>query len=181
MGKCELIKATGRKCSSPYGLNMFYFRDCNELIKQEIFLCQNDSNSVFGRLNIKLEDAKLMIKRLEAKRDSKLKNRKTNIITDRETRELQEIGRKIKGWYDIIKEIRNRTCRLCLHPLVCGCDTCKDRHSEDKVSSATVFSQKLYRRETYLFHKLCGRVFLQRFGINVLPSSKGQMTIEQSE
>jgi len=43
-----------------------------------------------------------------------------------------------------------------------------------------LFSQKLYRRETFNFHIVCGRVFIGMFGINLMPTKEKQLTLMQS-
>lgn len=175
MGNCQLIKENGHKCGSPHNLVIFYFRDCLKLYADEIEMCQSDSDAVFGKLMIKEQDAKLKIEKLQ-------NERKKYFESSYETTEVknygEELSRKIERWQGILNDIRNKTCRLCEHPLTCSCNQCFKRHNEDKISSATLFSQKLYRRSTFNFHKICGRIFLARFGINLLPSSTGQYTLD---
>lgn len=95
-----------------------------------------------------------------------------------------EVFRRIKKMGEVLYNHRRNFCRLCLHELECSCKVCKNqnnpRHWGDTISSVTVFSQKYYVKHTFNFHIICGRIFLSRFGINLLPSKNKQMTIKQS-
>jgi len=177
MGSCALIDGLGKKCNSTFGLNAIYLKDCGNLLAEEINICQMHSQEVLGKLMLEEQKAKLKIERLQSQLKSfnKVSYQTTNIKTD-----LIELKRKVKSWFDIRRDIRNRQCRICLHPLKCNCQQCKERHEGNIVSSATVFSQYGYRRETFNFHKVCGRIFFQRFGFKLLPSLTGQHTLEQS-
>lgn len=95
-----------------------------------------------------------------------------------------EVFRRIKKMGQVLQDNRNKYCRLCEHELECNCKVCKHpenpRHWGDTISSITGFSQKYYRRHTFNFHIVCGRIFLARFGKNLLPTKDKQMTIKQS-
>jgi len=208
LASCSLIKENGRVCGSTFGINIIYFRDAHNVWKGEKSICQNDSQMVFGRLLLKEEEIKLRITKLDALRkrvrnpdrqhNEELLTLQSEVATKFANtekvfhslveRDLQlkiemekECWRRMKRMREILQEHRNKVCRLCLHPLNCNCDLqCKDRHWGDTISSVTVFSQYLYRRHTFNFHVICGRVFMQMFGLSLLPSKSNQMTLEQS-
>ncbi len=208
LGSCTLIKENGTVCGSSYGINTIYFRDAHNVWKGEKSICQNDSQMVFGRLLLKEEEIKLRITKLDGLRkrvrnpekqnNEEIKNLEREVLAklrnqgkvfhspvdmDYELkREMEkEVYRRSKRMREILQEHRNKVCRLCLHPLKCNCELqCKDRHWGETISSVTVFSQYLYRRHTFNFHVICGRVFMQMFGLSLLPSKSNQMTIEQS-
>jgi len=101
------------------------------------------------------------------------------------TEMVNEVYRRMKHMGQILRDHRNKTCRLCLHELLCNCqEQCKlpdnPRHWGDTISSVTLFSQKLYRRETFNFHIVCGRIFIGMFGINLLPTKEKQTTLIQT-
>jgi len=208
LGSCSLIKENGTVCGSSYGINIIYFRDGQNVWKGEKSICQNDSQMVFGRLLLKEEEIKLRITKLDSLRkrirnpdrqhneelltlESEVATKITNagkVFHSKVDRDLElkiemekECWRRMKRMREILQEHRNKVCRLCLHPINCNCDLqCKDRHWGETISSVTVFSQYLYRRHTFNFHIICGRVFMQMFGLSLLPSKSNQMTLEQS-
>jgi hypothetical protein len=177
-------------------------------------VCQSHSDQVFGRLlvhsqNIKtrmnhLQGLRVNIWKPEKEHDEKVRELEREVTTalqdqdklvsvnspiERQRQiktEMQnEVWRKIKHMGQILRDHRNKVCRLCLHPLNCKCaEQCNTpdnpRHWGETISSVTLFSQKLYRRETFNFHVVCGRVFIGMFGIDLMPSKEKQMTLMQS-
>jgi len=97
---------------------------------------------------------------------------------------ISEVYRRIKKIGEVLRTHRNKVCRLCIHDLECTCVQCRHpenpRHWGDTISSVTVFSQKLYRRNTFNFHVLCGRIFIGMFGVNLLPTKAKQQTLLQA-
>lgn len=206
---CDLIKITGTKCGSGNGINIIYFRDAQGKWNGERQICQMDSQQVFGNLRRKEFEYKLKIEKLNTllsvtKDEDKRKHSKEfsrmekEIVLklqnegkmhgirskiDRDIRVVnemeKEIYRRIKRFAEIRQNHRNQDCRLCLHPLTCNCEQCQDRHIGDKISSATLFSQNGYRRDTFNFHILCGRLFLKRFGVDIVDLVSKQMKIKE--
>ena len=97
---------------------------------------------------------------------------------------INEIFRRIKKMGEILRSHRNKVCRLCMHELDCDCSQCKHvenpRHWGETISSVTLFSQRLYRRNTFNFHVLCGRIFIGMFGVDLIPSKTKQKTLLQT-
>ena len=214
MGSCKYIKEHGSRCGSGNGINVFYYKDGQNKWNGEIEVCQVDSQAVFGKLLLDEEKDKLVIEKLQSlrkriwnkdkKNDPQVKElerfvtdelRKNNkLVSVNSPYELQrqvneamqnEVFRRIKKMGEVLREKRNKICKLCKHELECNCQTCKHpthpRQWGDKISSATVFSQKYYRRNTFNFHVLCGRIFLNMFGKNLAGSTldPSQTTLKQ--
>lgn len=97
---------------------------------------------------------------------------------------ITEIFRRIKKMGEVLRTHRNKVCRLCMHELDCSCNQCKHpenpRHWGETISSVTVFSQRLFRRNTFNFHVLCGRIFIGMFGKDLIPSKAKQKTLSQT-
>lgn len=97
---------------------------------------------------------------------------------------INEVYRRMKKMGEILRSHRNKVCRLCMHELECTCRQCRHpqnpRHWGETISSVTVFSQRLYRRNTFNFHVLCGRIFISMFGIDLIPSKAKQKTLLQT-
>ena len=213
MGSCQLIKEHGSRCGSTNGVNCFYYKDGQNMWRGEREICQMDSQAVFGKLLAEEEKIKLRQERLQSLRkriwntekrndpevkelerqitdELRLKNKLVSVNSpiqlQRQVNEAMqnEVFRRIKKMGEVLRDHRNKFCRLCLHELECTCDVCRHpqnpRHWGENISSVTVFSQKYYRRHTFNFHIICGRIFLARFGINLIPSLNKQLTLKQS-
>jgi len=122
----------------------------------------------------------------ELRTEGKLKSVHSPIDLQRQVHQAMqdEVFRRIKKMGKVLSEHRNKFCRLCLHELECKCKQCNHqqnpRHWGDTISSVTLFSQKLYRRDTFNFHVICGRIFIAMFGIDLLPTKSKQTTLLQS-
>ncbi len=178
MGSCAFIKSeSGERCNSLYGINYAYLRDANGAVKKEVEICQNHSDMVINELE---SEVKQCDKRMREVR-KKLKEKNAIVYQNEKTKnDIKVLNERLDGWRRIKNETRNRKCRMCRHPLFdAGCEQCRQRHDSKKVSSATFFSQNLKRRETFLFHVVCGRVFFLRFGIRVMPTKSSQILIKE--
>lgn len=213
MGSCTYInEVTGSRCSSIHRINYIYYRDANSMWNGEREVCQIDSQKIFGKLMIEEEKIKKRIENLQSLRSKVYKNHKPNeqlhALETEVTRALQdqnklaslnsplehqrqvkeaminEVYRRIKKMGEILRNHRNKVCRLCMHELECTCRQCRHpqnpRHWGETISSVTVFSQRLYRRNTFNFHVLCGRIFISMFGIDLIPSKAKQKTLLQT-
>ena len=178
MGSCSFIKSeSGERCNSLYGLNYAYLRDANGAVKREVEICQNHSDMVINELESEVRQCDKRIREVRKKLKEK---RGVDYQTSKTKNEIKVLEERLDGWMKIKNETRNRKCRMCRHPLFdAGCEQCKQRHDSKKVSSATFFSQNLKRRETFLFHVVCGRVFFLRFGIRVMPTKSSQILIKE--
>ncbi len=212
MGRCCYIKESGR-CTSIRGINYLYYRDAHSMWNGEREVCQTDSQSVFGKLMIEEGNIKIRIEKLQALRkkvynkekehDEQLMELEREVLIALQNQHkipsvnepferkrvvkeamITEVFRRIKKMGEVLRDHRNKTCRLCGHELECTCKICRHpenpRHWGDTISSITVFSQKLYRRNTFNFHVVCGRIFIGMFGINLIPSKDKQKTLLQS-
>lgn len=174
MGRCELIKFSGLKCGSNFKINQIFLKDGHGAFEGMKNICQIDSQEVFGKLRQKENSIKEKIRRIENlvynKKDFSYQTEEMRINTkdDRE---------KLKNLRKILQDFRNHYCRICDHPLTCVCEQCRNRHSGTVISSATLFSIYGYRRDTFNFHIVCGRIFFNRFGIQLMPQSTGQETL----
>ena len=214
VGSCQYIKENGSRCGSITGINYLYYRDAQSMWNGEKEICQSHSDQVFGKLLIHSQNIKTRMNNLQGLRKKIWKKEKEHdrqvlelereviiqlqsenkLPSSNEPNERKrvildamqsEVWRRIKHMGQILRDHRNKTCRLCLHELLCNCqEQCKlpdnPRHWGDKISSVTLFSQKLYRRETFNFHIVCGRIFISMFGINLLPTKEKQTTLLQS-
>lgn len=214
MGSCKLIKEHGSRCGSNNGINVFYYKDGGDKWSGEIEVCQMDSQRVFGKFMIEEEKIKLRIEKLKSLRKRIWNKEKEHDETVRDlesevTRAMQdqnklasvnspierqkqvkqamqdEVYRRMKKMGELLRDQRNKFCKLCSHELICSCSVCKSANNPrqwgEKISSATVFSQRYYRRQTYNFHIVCGRIFLNLFGKNILSTQidPNQKTFEQ--
>ena len=211
MGSCQYLKENGSRCGSITGINYLYYRDAHSMWNGEKEVCQTHSDQVFGRLLLHSQNIKTRMNNLQGLRQNIFKAERQHDPQVRElerevTRALQEsnklvsiesplerqkqiknemlteVYRKIKHMGQILRDHRNKTCRLCLHELICNCqDQCRNQDNPrqwgDTISSVTLFSQKLYRRETFNFHIVCGRIFIGMFGVNLLPTKEKQTTL----
>ncbi len=214
MGSCQHIKENGSRCGSITGINYIYYRDAHGMWNGEREVCQSHSDQVFGRLLVQSQNIKTRMNNLQGLRaniwkpekqhdekirelerevtarlqdEDKLVSINSPIEQQKQIRSemLNEVYRRIKHMGQILRDHRNKVCRLCLHPLRCNCpEQCNlpdnPRHWGETISSATLFSQKLYRRETFNFHVVCGRVFIGMFGIDLMPTKEKQLTLMQS-
>jgi len=214
MGSCQYIKENNVRCGSTNGINYLYYRDAHAMWNGEVTVCQSHSDQVFGKLLIHSLNLKVRIEKLQSLRKriwnkDKEHDEQVRALERDVTRALQdtnklvsvnspfdrkeqikkemqnEVWRRIKRMGEILRDHRNKVCRLCMHELTCTCqDQCKNpnnpRHWGDTISSVTVFSSRLYRRETFNFHVICGRIFMVMFGLDLLPTKSKQMTLLQS-
>lgn len=214
MGSCTYInEVTGSRCSSIHRINYIYYRDANSMWNGEREVCQTDSQKIFGKLMIEEEKIKKRIENLQMLRSKVYKNDhkpneqlqtlETEVIRalqdqnkleslnspmerQRQVKEamINEVYRRMKKMGEILRNHRNKVCRLCMHELECTCSQCRHpqnpRHWGETISSVTVFSQRLYRRNTFNFHVLCGRIFISMFGIDLIPSKAKQKTLLQT-
>lgn len=213
MGNCQLIKEHDTRCGSTNGINPFYYKDGQNMWNGERNVCQMDSQQVFGKLLVEEEKIKLRLEKLQSLRkriwnpdkkndpqvidlerivtnelriNNKLVSVNSPIELQKQVKEAMqnEVFRRIKKMGEVLRDHRNKVCRLCMHDLECTCKICRHpenpRHYGENISSMTVFSQKYYRRHTFNFHIICGRIFLARFGKNLLPTKLKQMTIKQA-
>lgn len=174
MGRCELIKYSGIKCGSTYRLNQIFLNDGHAGYQGMITICQIDSQEVFGKLRRKENETKSQIDKIQKDvnklQESSWHNNEIKSL-------LQERREKLSNLGKILQEFRNHYCRMCAHTLTCICEQCKNRHSGTVISSATLFSINGYRRDTFNFHIICGRIFFNMFGIKLMPQSSGQETL----
>jgi len=214
MGSCTYInEVTGSRCGSIHTINYIYYRDANSMWNGEREVCQTDSQKIFGKLMIEEEKIKKRIENLQNLRSKVYKNEhkpneqlhtlETEVIRalqdqnklvslnspmerQRQVKEamISEVYRRMKKMGEILRNHRNKVCRLCMHELECTCRQCRHpqnpRHWGETISSVTVFSQRLYRRNTFNFHVLCGRIFIGMFGIDLIPSKAKQKTLLQT-
>jgi len=211
MGSCQYLKENGTRCGSTTGINYLYYRDAHSMWNGEREVCQTHSDQVFGRLLLDSQNIKTRMNHLQGLRQNIFKSEKqhdpqvrelereiTRVLqeTDKlvtvdspierkrqvKTEMINEVYRRIKHMGQILRDHRNKVCRLCKHELLCHCsEQCRNlenpRHWGDTISSVTLFSQKLYRRETFNFHIVCGRIFIGMFGIDLIPTTKKQTTL----
>ena len=175
MQNCKLIKGDGTVCHSAYGINYVYLLDAGDLLSEKVSICQIHSDEIFGGLMGKELSAKYKITKLY----SELSVIRKKGFNSKQEKEVIYKNKQIDSWKELLKNFRNKYCRLCNHPLKCDCEQCKQRHEGTMISSATLFSSNLYRRSSYNFHKICGRIFFSRFGFMLIPTVNKQKTLEE--
>ncbi len=192
-GSCVVIKEDGSKCGSIYQLNPIYLRDAHNILNKEVSICQPHKQKIFGVFKIKDNEALMKIRRLTVevnsiraylmgkKTEDYDKMRKVGVTYRGETdirNQLLEKERLIKKWYEIRTNLRDKTCRVCWHPLNCTCLQCQDRQRGNQFSSAMTYGQKGFRGEFYPLHTICGRILFQRFGFALLSTSTKNFTMD---
>ena len=162
------------------------------LINKELMICQTDKQIIFGEFKLKDNNARLQVRRMETKKrivQSYLMDKEaTNYdkivklgIKDRSAeglkRAMLDFEKLSKSWMEIRNNLRDRTCRICWHPLNCPCEQCRKRHHGDQISSAMTYGHNGFRGEFYPMHLICGRILFQRFGIMLLETKPKQQTL----
>jgi len=181
MGSCQLIKEHGSRCGSTNGINPFYYKDGQNMWNGERDVCQIDSQMVFGKLLVEEQKIKVRIEKLQSLRkriwnpdhehsenirelesevtralqeQNKLASVNSPMQRQKQVKEAMqnEVFRRIKRMGEILRDHRNKVCRLCGHNLDCGCKVCK--HAENprqwgESISSIIFSCQII---LYLIH-----------------------------
>ena len=193
-GSCVVIKGDGSRCGSHWQLNPLYLRDATGILNKEVSICQNCKQQIFGLYKKKDNEALMKIRRLTSEVNSirtylmskkvedyeKMKRAGVKYRGEADIRnQLSEKERLIKKWFELRNNLRDKTCRVCWHPLSCTCNQCQDRQRGTEFSSAMTYGQKGFRGEFYPLHTICGRILFQRFGFSLLSTSSGQYELTE--
>ena len=157
MGKCNHKDYNGKSiCTVKNDLHTVSFFDVETKVTENIFLCKDHSDEIFGNLDAKVEE-------LKTKRDALFTELKRISMTQKEVpynAKNKEIRDKIKKINELISKIRYSVCRL---------ETCAKNLAEDDMRfSATVFTPKGKNRFWFYF---CSRrhydICRARCGVNL--------------
>ena len=189
MPTCEAIKHDGLKCGRgtdymPY----FWFNDSEGIFDKKFILCQEHSQEIFNRL-LKTEYS---IKTRIDERTPIIQHLKSEIRKNGASSKNPELQHQMKieyekktRLYEILNDMRNKTCRLCSFPLSEPHDP--NYQTGNKYSHADLHSIRGYRREVILFHTKCGRIWIMntmavdaKIRQRIMPSQTGQFTIDES-
>jgi len=186
---CEALTDSERRCGNSYEkMPYFWFNDSEDVFEKKFKICQFCSQRNFGLLLRTEHELKRTIDGRYTEINYLRKQIKLNGASSKNPNLENQIKtnyEKAKRLQEILKQIRNKTCRLCNYPLKEPADP-KYQWSES-FSHADLHSTRGYRREILLFHTMCGRIWImqtmsvdQKIRQLLLPSKTGQFTIEQS-
>lgn len=171
--RCSVYDPCSKK-SSDY----FWFHDGNGLCDRVFGICHDHSQVIFGKLIESEYGTKSLINVLSQKM-KRLERENASVVATENTSRRHEIiilAEKRKRMSEHLKNIRNNTCRLCNFPL-------KEPQKPDRqigscFSHADLHSEYGKRRETILFHTICGRIWMDAtFGLNLRKMADRQHAI----